>query len=301
MTFEQLSAFQAVALRGTFSAAAQQLHKSQPAVTKLVQNLEAELGLSLFDRTAYRATLTDAGKLFLERTSQLLDQAEALRHFGQALSGSVESVLRVVLEAITPLPPVLSALCQVQQRFPTLRFELRTERMTGAIEALHDASADLVIASKQGVSAQRIETQPFRVVRIIPVARHDHPLTHAKAPVPGQLLRKYPQVVLRDSARGELTQTLNVLEGGTRWSVTDVAAKLEIIHAGLGWGGLPEHVVAGALQDGSLCALEVAEFDVREIALFALRRRDQAPGPAAQALWARLSHPHLEATDCAPA
>jgi DNA-binding transcriptional LysR family regulator len=94
---------------------------------------------------------------------------------------------------------------------------------------------------------------------------------------------------------------LNVLEGGTRWSVTDVPAKLEIIQAGLGWGGLPAHVVSRALQDGSLCALEVAEFDVREIALFALRRRDQAPGPAAQALWARLSSPQLEPADCLPA
>lgn len=181
-----------------------------------------------------------------------------------------------------------------------MRFELRTERMTGALEALQDESADVVIAARHGVSARRIEAQPFRVVRIIPVVRRDHPLSRVKGAVSGQLLRKYPQVVLRDSARGELTQTLNVLEGGTRWSVTDVAAKLEIIQAGLGWGGLPEHIVARALEDGSLRALEVAEFDVREIPLFALRRREQAHGPAAQALWARLAQHELTATDCAP-
>jgi DNA-binding transcriptional LysR family regulator len=161
--------------------------------------------------------------------------------------------------------------------------------MTGALEALQDASADLVIAGKHGSDTRNIEAQPFYPVRIVPVVRHDHPLAQAKPPVPSPLLRQYAQVVLRDSGRGDLVQNVNVLEGGLRWSVTDVAAKLEIIHAGMGWGGLPEHVVAPALREGSLCALEVAEFDVREIALFVMRRCDQTPGPVAQALWSRLA------------
>jgi DNA-binding transcriptional LysR family regulator len=289
MTFEQLNAFRAVALAGSFSAASRSLHKSQPALTKLVQNLEAELGLSLFDRSAYRATLSDVGQLFLERTAQLLERAEALRSFGQSLSGSAEPVLRLVVEAITPLPPLLGVLRDVQQLFPALRYELRTERMTGALEALHDASADLVIAGKHGIDLRGIELQAFSPVRIVPVARHDHPLALAKPPAPGALLRQYAQVVLRDSGRGDLTQDINVLEGGLRWSVTDVSAKLEIIHAGMGWGGMPEHVVAPALREGSLCALDVAEFHVREIALFVMRRLDQTPGPVAQALWSRLA------------
>ena len=96
-------------------------------------------------------------------------------------------------------------------------------------------------------------------------------------------------MVLTDSARGDLTQTLNVLEGGLAWTVTDVAAKLEIIEAGLGWGGLPEHVVASRLAAGTLAALEVREFDVPAIALFAIRRRDEPMGPVTQALWARLA------------
>lgn len=288
MTLDQLAAFRAVALAGTFSSASTRLHKSQPAVTKLVQNLETELGIELFDRSAYRATLTDAGRLFLERASAFLDRGDALRGFAQSLSGAAEPVLRMVVEAITPLPPLLAVMRQVEQLFPTLRYELRTERLMGAIEALQDRSADLVIAGKRGVDERSVEARPFTEVRIIPVARHDHPLSQAKPPVPGALLRKYAQVVLRDSARGELTQNVNVLSDALRWTVTDVASKLEIIHAGMGWGGLPEHVVASALRNGSLHALEVAEFDVRMIPLFALRRTDHARGPVAQALWSRL-------------
>jgi len=288
MTLEQLSAFRAVALAGSFSGASARLHKSQPAVTKLVQNLEAELQLELFDRSAYRATLTDAGRLVLERAGELLDRRDALRSFAQSLAGAAEPVLRLVVEAITPLPSLLGVMRQIEQLFPTLRYELRTERLMGAIEALHDKSADLVIAGKRGVDDHAFEAQPFARVRIIPVVRRDHPLARAKPPVPAALLRKYPQVVLRDSARGELKQTLNVLSDALRWTVTDVAAKLEIIRAGMGWGGLPEHVVAPALREGSLRALEVSEFDVHTIPLFALRRIDHGAGPVAQALWSRL-------------
>src|SRR5690242_4520553 len=103
MTLDQLLAFQAVASLGSFSAAAAQLHKSQPAVSKLVQNLETELGLTLFDRSAYRATLSNAGKLFHERASHVLESTEALRTFGLALAGAAEPLVRLVVEAVTPL------------------------------------------------------------------------------------------------------------------------------------------------------------------------------------------------------
>jgi len=289
VTLDQLIAFHAVATRGGFSAAAQHLHKSQPAVTKLVQNLEATLGIVLFDRAAYRATLTDAGRLFLERTESLLANADALRRFGLALGGAAEPVVRLVLEAITPLPPVLASLHDVRALFPAVRFELRTERLSGALEALRDGNADLVITNGYGLDARALLTQPFAAVRIIPVARRDHPLAAVDGPIPADELRRHAQVVLTDSTRGELTQTLNVLEAGLQWTVNDVAAKLEIIEAGLGWGGLPEHVVAARLAAGTLAALDVREFDVHTIELFAVRRRDEPAGPVTQALWARLA------------
>jgi DNA-binding transcriptional LysR family regulator len=288
MTLDQLEAFHAVATRGGFTAASAFLHKSQPAISKLIQNLESELGLALFDRASYRAALTDAGRLFLERAAGVLESSEALRRFGQALGGAAEPVIRLVVEAVTPLAGVIAALRDVEQRFP-VRYELRTERLTGALEALRDRSADLAITTLHGVDPAAMTTQPFCSVRIIPVVGKDHALASQRGAVPPALLREVPQVVLRDSARGELTQTLNVLDGGLRWTVTDVSAKLEIIEAGLGWGGLPEHIVARALTAGTLVALDVREFHVRSLELCTIRRRDDALGPVAQALWSRLA------------
>jgi DNA-binding transcriptional LysR family regulator len=288
MTLDQLEAFRAVVVLGTYAAASDHLHKSQPAISKLVQNLERELGLTLFDRSAYRATLTDAGRLFFERANHALATTSSLFEFGRALAGEAEALVRLVVEAVTPLSPLLEVLSTVQRVFPSVRYELRTESMGGNIEALDEGDADLAIASARHVDIRKMETEPFRSVRIVAVVRADHPLASAGSPVPGSLLRQYPQVVLRDSARDVSSPTLNVLEGGLRWTVTDVTAKLQIIEAGLGWGGLPEHVVAPALKKRRLATLDVQEFDVKAIDLHTIRRTDQPRGAVAQALWEAL-------------
>lgn len=291
MTLDQLIAFQAVATRGGFSAASAHLHKSQPAITKLVQNLEEELGLVLFDRSGYRAALTDAGRLFLERAESLLSRADSLFRYGRSLGGEAEMVVRLVLEAVTPLPCLLAALRQTRARFPAVRYELRTERLTGVLEALIDGDADLVIGGRHGLDAQTMVSQPYAQVRILPVVHRDHPLAAIRGPVPAAELRQHAQVVLTDSTRGELTQTLNVLDSGLQWTVTDVASKLEILEAGLGWGGLPAHVVEAPLAAGRLVLLEVREFAVGSFELFSIRRRDEPMGPVIEELWQRLGQP----------
>jgi DNA-binding transcriptional LysR family regulator len=288
MTHDQLVAFVAVASQGTFSAASSALHKTQPAVSKLVRNLEEELGLVLFDRSAYRPRLTDAGQRFYARALAVVAETEALRSFGRQLAGTPEPVVRLVLEAITPLSRIIPVLQRVQARFPSVRYQLRTERRGGVVEALAEDDADLVVTSPQGADRRRLSVQPLCEVRIVAVARFDHPLATAPSPVPSHRLREHPQVVLRDSGRAEPTADINVLPGGRHWSVTEVAAKHELITAGMGWGGLPEHVATPAIARGELVRLDVREFEVDAIELCTLRRRDRAAGVVAEALWVEL-------------
>jgi len=132
MTYDQLVAFVAVAAEGTFTAASAALHKSQPAVSQIVRNLEDELGVQLFDRAEYRATLTDAGRLFHERAASVIETSEALKTFGKQLAGRIEPIVRLAVEAVTPLGPVMQILRAAQERYPTVRIELTTERLAGA-------------------------------------------------------------------------------------------------------------------------------------------------------------------------
>src|SRR4029077_12909796 len=112
----------------------------------------------------------------------------------------------------------------------------------------------VVVATMLGIDAAKVDATPFARIRIVPVARADHPVATRRPPIPPALLRGHPQIVLRDSAQAP-SPAVNVLEGGLRWTVTDIAAKKELILAGMGWGGLPEHVVADELADRTLKAL----------------------------------------------
>ena len=289
VTYDQISAFLSVATEGSFTLASAKLHKSQPAVSKLVRNLEEQLGLELFDRSAYRASLTVAGRLFFERAAAVIESTKALRSFGLELAGDAEPVVRLAVDAVAPLARIMEVLRAAQSVFPAVRIELRTEHLSGAIQALQDDDADLAVATMLGVDPGTMEALHFASVRVLPVARADHPIARAGATIPKELLRAHAQIILRDSAHGEKSVSLNVLEGGLRWSVTDVAAKKEIIAAGMGWGGLPEHAIAPELESGAFVILEVPEFQVDSLELFAVRRRDRSRGVVAQALWRELT------------
>ncbi|HEX2486740.1 MAG TPA: LysR family transcriptional regulator [Myxococcota bacterium] len=289
VTYDQLQAFLAVAAEGGFVRASARLHKSQPAVSKLVRNLEEELGVELFDRRAYRATLTDAGRLFAERAAAAVEEADALRSFGARLAGVAEPIVRLAIEAVAPLAPILDVIAAAQARHPGVRVELRTERLSGVADALLEGWADVVVGTTLGLDRRAVEVAPYTRVRIVPVVRADHALAACGPSTRPALLRRHPQIVLRDSTLAADAPSLNVLRGGVRWSVTDVASKRDVIAAGMGWGGLPEHVVAEDVARGELAVIAVPEFEAESMELFAIRSRSGVRGLVAQELWDALA------------
>ena len=76
--------------------------------------------------------------------------------------------------------------------------------------------------------------------------------------------------------------------GGQRWTVSDFQTKKSVILAGLGWGGLPDHVMAAELESGALVPLNVEGFPPRYTGIFAIRRRDRPMGRVMSDIWAAL-------------
>jgi DNA-binding transcriptional LysR family regulator len=84
----RLQVFHAVATSGSFSRAAREiLHISQPAVSKHVQTLEEELGVTLFERVGKRAVLTEAGRIVQQYAEQVLGLAQDTRRALRDLQG----------------------------------------------------------------------------------------------------------------------------------------------------------------------------------------------------------------------
>lgn len=95
MNFRQLRTFVCVAEDGGFSRARARLHLSQPAASRQIHGLEAELGVSLFDRIGRGLRLTAAGADLLRQSRIILGEADALRQRAQALHSGDTGVVRV--------------------------------------------------------------------------------------------------------------------------------------------------------------------------------------------------------------
>jgi len=95
MNLRQLQTLITVADAGGFASATGRLHLSQPAASRQIQALEAELGVMLFDRIGRRLQLTSEGEDIVRRGRRLLQEADSLRDRADALKGGLTGTLRV--------------------------------------------------------------------------------------------------------------------------------------------------------------------------------------------------------------
>lgn len=145
MDLRNLRYFAEVALRGSVSQAAMSLGRSQPALTKSVQDLEAEFELSLFERAGRRMVLTPHGVALLERVRPLLAEVEQLREHARMLASGKATVLRLggasnIIERV--LPDVLRL---YRQRHPQVEVRLKLEGGTQLLFALETGEIDVAI------------------------------------------------------------------------------------------------------------------------------------------------------------
>jgi DNA-binding transcriptional LysR family regulator len=124
MELRHLRYFVAVSDAGGVSRAATRLNISQPALSRQIHDLEAELGVSLFERRAGRLVLTSEGEDLLARGRELLSDSEALRERARALRSGDEGVIRVGVAPLTLeslMPPFLA---QYRRHHPKIEVRL---------------------------------------------------------------------------------------------------------------------------------------------------------------------------------
>src|SRR3990172_3656965 len=97
MDISALQAFLAVADTGSFSAAAERIYLTQPAISKRIATLENELGTKLFDRIGRSVQLTAAGQALAARGRTLLKDFEDVRRAITNLAGTIGGELRVAM------------------------------------------------------------------------------------------------------------------------------------------------------------------------------------------------------------
>ncbi|MEO1161223.1 MAG: LysR family transcriptional regulator [Pseudomonadota bacterium] len=288
MTYEQLIVLHAIVAEGTFRGAAEKLNKSQSAVSHMLKKLETEIDVPLLSRAAYRPKLTPEGEVFYRQATRVMQQMQHLGNMAKSLSAGQEAEVFLAVTATFPLKPVLDIVGMVRTEYPATHVRISRESMGGPIEQLLRNDADIIIATMDGVPVEQVEATPFAEVTIMPVAQRDYEPARSAHMKTISEMQSYTQVVVADSSSGGFTQSRGLLPGGLRWTVSDFAAKKEILLAGMGWGGIPTHMIEQELDSGELVPLNVEGYQPLRSQVFQIRRRDRQAGTVAQCIWEKL-------------
>ena len=284
LTIHHLRCFDAVATESSFQAAAAKLNRTHPSVFAAVRNLEAQLGLRLFDRSGYRVVLTEAGQHFHGRVRVFLHELGVLQRHARQLAVGEEPELRVVIGDLCPLTEMLSLLRRFFDGCPGTRLHLHFEALGGPWERLFDDEADLIFHHIDK-SDPRLEYIDLCSERLLPVVAPNFLRFPVSDDITPEQMRDYVQCVIRDTARHSPSRDYYLIEGARSWTVSDQLMKKEIILQGMGWGHLPRFLIADELRDGLLISIAGQHLRGGSGELVAARRRDRPHGPIAQQLW----------------
>ena len=284
MTLDQLRALCAVVEKGGFHAASQSLFRSQSAISIAIKNLEQELGISLFDRKAYRPALTPEGQVLYGKAKSILSRSEDFSSTARHFAEGEETEVSVALGAIAPVEEVLSVIREVSESAPATRMSLQIENMGGTLERLLEKDVDFAIAERF-MPVPNTEEVRLTSTEMVCVISADFPLATRHPAITKSDLEQYVQVVVRDTSRNQPKQTAGVLEGAHQWLVNDFDMKKRMILSGAGWGRMPRHRVSEELADGRLLALSGKGLDPLRIDIYLFRRANEPMGPIGERLW----------------
>jgi DNA-binding transcriptional LysR family regulator len=199
----------AVADEGSFALAAQVLGISQPALSRSIQSLEAQLDIQLFERSHRRIEPTDAGQIFLDKARDIIARHEELSHEMGLIQQNQSATFTLAVGPYVADMIASHALARVMETRPPIQYHLRVESWTNAVKLARSREADLAVADvSQLADDPDLELMPLENVQGYFVVRNGHPLLQSPSPSVSQILA-YPLVSpsrLPPRIRGPLQQ-----------------------------------------------------------------------------------------------
>ncbi|TIO07361.1 LysR family transcriptional regulator [Mesorhizobium sp.] len=278
-TLDQLQILVAVAETGSFSAAGRKLNRAQSVISYAIANLEAQLGLKLFEREGTREPqLTDVGKATLEDARRMVGVLQRIRSRVDGHRQGLEAEVVMSVEMTLASPVLVRVLKAFEAQFPTVTLRLHIASLGLIVEHVVSGQADLGIGGIPGDADVNLLRIGF--TSMVPVAAPSHPLALLPGPVPLEDVREHTQLVVSDQSERTRGRDYGVFAYRT-WRLTDVRTKHALMREGLGWGGLPRWLVADDLASGRLVELDLEPYSEVRAPLYAMHRADRSPKPAA--------------------
>ncbi len=193
MTLVQLRHFVVLADLGSFVQASAALFLTQPALTRSIHALEAELGGALFDRLGRRISLTPFGDEVLTRARRLVSDAEALKQAGQGLHAGLIGQLRVGLSSAPGALLSTPLMLHMAEHHPRLQIRISRGRTAVLLNALREQQLDVAIVDIRDMrpSGELTVSMDFELSAGF-LARPGHPLVQRGGTIGIEDVMAYP-------------------------------------------------------------------------------------------------------------
>ena len=259
ISLDALLVLDAIDRNGSFAAAAEELHRVTSAISYVIQKLEQDLDVALFDRSGHRARLTHAGHLLLRDGRHLLDSARTIEHRVKQQAAGWESELVITIGDLIPFEQLIPLIARFDQLGSGTQLRFTREVFGGIWDALYDARADLVLGAPGHPPAGDYFHREIGTVDFVFLLSPQHPLASQPEPLAAHTLRQHRIISLGDTSRRLPTRTAGILSGQDVLTVHTLDAKLELMIAGLGVGYLPRTLAKPYLQTGQLVEKSLKE------------------------------------------
>jgi len=268
MELDHVEAFLAIARSGGFARGSAVLHLSQPATSRRIQLLEAELGAPLFDRLGRGVTLTEAGRAFLPHAQAILASMQDGIDAVNAVRGIGHGTVTLALVGTLASSSLTARLSRLRHQYPGLDLRLRTA-LSAEVSALV-LRGDAALGLRYGTDPDPdLVSVIIHQERLVPVCPPEHPLAAGGTDLAAAL-------------------------AGQRWlafasrPVDSLTAQKRMAEAGFGLAILPESSLDEELRTGTLCAIDAPDLTAT-IPVALIRRRNAFQTGAARALTAALT------------
>ncbi|MGO1693125.1 MAG: LysR family transcriptional regulator [Marinobacter sp.] len=290
MDSNALKAFLTIVDQGSFSEAAEQLHLTQPAISKRLAALENQLGTTLVDRSHRQIRLTESGSRLLPHARMILDEIHNARIALSPGSGLIEGELHIIASHHIGLHHLPKWLRRFKREYPQVTINLQFMESDAAYEQMRKRNADLAFVTLSDsmlpnfhVFAQWPDPMAF-------VVGTDHPLASLPTPKLADLA-KHPALLPDTSTSTYRVVSRLFLEANLPLQPQMPTNYLETLKmmtsVGLGWSVLPLRMVDESLKvlEGVLAKGTEAENSVTRV-LGGIGLTGRQPSNAAKALLA---------------
>ncbi|WP_180682573.1 LysR substrate-binding domain-containing protein [Tepidicella baoligensis] len=250
---DNLHLLETVARTGSMAAAARELGLVPSALTYRVRQMEEALDVLLFDRRSRRAQLTPAGAELLRTGERLLLELDAVAQRVRRIATGWEPQLTLAADAVI----ARSTLFELFQDFYALgaptRLRLRSETLSGTLEALLTGQADLALGVLiDGSLPSEIHCEPLGEVEFVFVVAPHHPLADTPEPLTPIDIQAHRVVAVADTSQRGQGMSFGLLPGQDVLTVGTMQEKLDAQRRGLGCGSLPRPLVQPLLDTGEM-------------------------------------------------